>query len=49
MRYQLADLKNGQFGEIFDNFRAAVSALLEAIEEDASKFFFIVHLGEGEL
>lgn len=48
MRYQLADLNNGTFGKIFDNFRAAALALLAAIEEDASKFFFIVHLGEGE-
>jgi hypothetical protein len=33
MKYQIADLNNGPFGEIFDSLEAAEAALAEAIEE----------------
>lgn len=33
MKYQIADLNNGPFGEIFDNLEAAEAALAEAIAE----------------
>lgn len=33
MKYQIADLNNGPFGEIFDNLEAAEAALAEVIAE----------------
>jgi hypothetical protein len=33
MKYQIADLNNGPFGEIFDNLKDAEAALAEVIAE----------------
>ena len=32
-KYQLADLNNGAFGDVYDTIEAAEAALAEAIEE----------------